>query len=59
MIGKDKEFNIYLITQYKKIIKRTRFKQADPQALEDDDSDFGMNFSDIYVDNNNSYVARR
>ena len=29
---------------------RSRFKKYDPKALEDDDSDFGMNFSDIFVD---------
>ena len=51
VIGKDKEFNIFLITQYKKIIKRSKFRLNDPRAIQDDDSDFGMDFSDVYLDN--------
>ena len=50
VVGKDKEFNIYLITQYKGIIKRSKFKQDDPKAIQDDDSDFGMDFSDVKSD---------
>ena len=29
ILGKDKEFGIYLITQYKRIIKRCKFKNSD------------------------------
>ena len=50
IFGKDKEFGIYLIAQYKRIIKRCKFKNSDI-IEQDDDSDFGMNFSDILADN--------
>ena len=29
ILGKDKEFGIYLITQFKRIIKRCKFKNSD------------------------------
>jgi len=47
--GRDKSYKVYLISQYKRILNRSKFVNPNPNEAEED-SDFGVNFMERFND---------